>query len=107
MKTCLIFAAFGMSVWAQFSPAPATPKSTANPEIAVVDGHSVTLNDVRQMLDTAPPQFLQFFKQNPQQAIQELQRVIAAALAPAVIRAITGRFSAPLATRLVIELVAG
>jgi hypothetical protein len=71
MKTCLIFAAFGASLWAQFGPVAGAPKSDTNPEIAVVDGHSVTLNDVRQMLDSAPPQFRQFFNQNPQQAIQQ------------------------------------
>ena len=67
MKTCLIFVAFGASLWAQFGP---TPQSTTNPEIAVVDGHSVTVNDVRQMLDSAPPQVISTFKENPQMAIQ-------------------------------------
>jgi peptidyl-prolyl cis-trans isomerase C len=73
MKICLVFAAFGAALWAQtpFGPLAGTPKSDSNPEIAVVDGHSVTLNDVRKMLDSAPPQFVQFFKQNPQQAIQQ------------------------------------
>jgi hypothetical protein len=70
MKTCLIFAIFGASLWAQFTPLATPPKSDSNPEIAVVDGHSVTLNDIRQMLDTAPPQVLSTFKQNPQMAIQ-------------------------------------
>jgi len=44
--------------------------SSTNPEIAVVDGHSITLNDIRQMVDSAPPQIMQTFKQNPQMAIQ-------------------------------------
>jgi hypothetical protein len=70
MKTCLVFAVFGASLWGQFGPLANPPKSDTNPEIAVVDGHSVTLNDVRQMLDTAPPQVLSTFKQNPQMAIQ-------------------------------------
>ena len=67
MKTCLIFVAFGASLWAQFGP---TPQSSKNPEIAVVDGHSVTVNDVRQMLDSAPPNVISTFKENPQMAIQ-------------------------------------
>lgn len=70
MKTCLLFAAFGASVWAQFGPVVSAPKSDSNPEIAVVDGHSVTLNDVKQMINSAPPQMVQQFKQNPQMAIQ-------------------------------------
>jgi parvulin-like peptidyl-prolyl isomerase len=70
MKTCLMFAAFGATLLAQFGPATGSPKASDNPEIAVVDGHSVTLNDIRKMMETAPPQILQTFKQNPQMAIQ-------------------------------------
>jgi peptidyl-prolyl cis-trans isomerase C len=74
MKNFLIFAAFGAFLWAQApftSPAAGAPKSNTNPEIAVVDGHSVTVNDVRQMMESAPPQFVQALKQNPQLAIRD------------------------------------
>jgi hypothetical protein len=70
MKTCLIFALFGTSLLAQFTPSATPPKSDANPEIAVVDGHSVMLSDVRKIIETAPPQIVQQFKVNPQMAIQ-------------------------------------
>jgi parvulin-like peptidyl-prolyl isomerase len=70
MKTCLIFALFGASLWAQFTPLATPPKSDANPEIALVDGHSVMLSDVRKIIETAPPQIVQQFKVNPQMAIQ-------------------------------------
>ncbi len=35
-----------------------------------MDGHSVHLDEIRQMIDSAPPQILQQFKVNPQMAIQ-------------------------------------
>ncbi len=70
MKTCLIFAVFGASLWAQFTPLATPPKSDANPEIAVVDGHSVHLDEIRKMIDSSPPQIVQQFKVNPQMAIQ-------------------------------------
>ena len=70
MKTCLIFAVFGASLWAQFTPQATPPKSDANPEIAVVDGHSIHLDEIRKMIETAPPQIVQQFKVNPQMAIQ-------------------------------------
>jgi hypothetical protein len=70
MKTCLIFVLFGASLWAQFTPQATPPKSDANPEIAVVDGHSVMLSDIRKIIETAPPQIVQQFKVNPQMAIQ-------------------------------------
>lgn len=70
MKNCLIFAVFGASLWAQFTPQASPPKSDANPEIAVVDGHSVHLDEIRKMIDSSPPQIVQQFKVNPQMAIQ-------------------------------------
>jgi parvulin-like peptidyl-prolyl isomerase len=70
MKTCLVFALFGVSLWAQFTPQATAPKSDANPEIAVVDGQTILLSDIRKMIESAPPQILQQFKVNPQMAIQ-------------------------------------
>jgi peptidyl-prolyl cis-trans isomerase C len=72
MKTCLVFTILGVSLLAQapFGPLATPPKSDANTEVAVVDGHSVTVGDVRQMLESAPPQIMQQFRQNPQMAIK-------------------------------------
>jgi peptidyl-prolyl cis-trans isomerase C len=72
MKTCLIFVSLAAALMGQappFGPLATPPKFDANTEVAVVDGHSVTVSDVRTMLETAPPQIMQQFRQNPQVAI--------------------------------------
>ena len=73
MKTCLIFVSLAAALMGHalpFGPLASPPKFDANTEVAVVDGHSVTVGEVRQMLDSAPPQIMQQFRQNPQMAIK-------------------------------------
>jgi parvulin-like peptidyl-prolyl isomerase len=81
MKTCILLAVFAASMYAQIlppglgpTPAP-TPAAGGQPEIgpntvvATVAGISITVADVRKILETAPAQLAQQFKQNPQQAL--------------------------------------
>src|SRR5215471_10275222 len=53
------------------SPAPGQQKLPADTVVVTVAGVPVTIEDVRKMLDKAPAQLLQFFKQRPQDFIQQ------------------------------------
>src|SRR5258708_19951126 len=64
MKSCFLLAICGFSLLAQ----QALP---ANTVVATVAGQNVTIDDVRKMLETAPPQIGQLFQQSPQVAIQQ------------------------------------
>jgi parvulin-like peptidyl-prolyl isomerase len=82
MKTCVLLAAFAASMYGQLlppgvgpaaGPAPATsPQADMAPNtvVATIAGLSVTLADVRKILENAPAQLAQQFKQNPQQALE-------------------------------------
>jgi peptidyl-prolyl cis-trans isomerase C len=70
---CSLFAAVLSAQIPQVGAAPAPTQQTLTPEtvVATVGGDSVTVDDVRKMLDKAPAQLLQFFKQRPQDFIQQ------------------------------------
>jgi peptidyl-prolyl cis-trans isomerase C len=73
MKNYILCAVLAAPLFAQnpFIPQAPAPLQNPDPEIAVVDGHSVKVSDVRKMLEAAPPQFGTYFKQNPQLAIKD------------------------------------
>lgn len=70
MKTCALLAFLAASAWAQ-APFAGTIASDKNPVVAQVNGLSITVEDVRHMVDSAEPRMLQLFKQNPQMALQQ------------------------------------
>jgi parvulin-like peptidyl-prolyl isomerase len=81
MKTCILLAAFAVAMYGQIlppglgpqpAPAPAAagqPEIGSNTVVATIAGISVTVADVRKIMETAPAQLAQQFKQNPQQAL--------------------------------------
>jgi peptidyl-prolyl cis-trans isomerase C len=85
MKTCVLFAAMAASMCAQILPqgiGPASGPISSTPGgqeemrpdtvVATVAGVSVTLADVRKILEKAPTALLQQFQQNPQQALGQV-----------------------------------
>jgi peptidyl-prolyl cis-trans isomerase C len=81
MKTCVLLAVFAAATYGQIlppglgpaaAPAPAAaPQGEIGPDtvVATVAGISVTLADVRKLLESAPADLTQLFQKNPQQAI--------------------------------------
>jgi len=93
MKTCILLAVFAVAMSGQIlppglgpqaGPGPAAaagqPEIGPNTVVATIAGISVTVADVRKILETAPAQLAQQFKQNPQQALLQvyLMRYLAA-----------------------------
>ncbi len=85
MKTCVLFAACTAAMYGQLlppglgpAPGPAPAPSAAQPEmgpntvVATIAGISVTLADVRKIMETAPTDLAQQFQKNPQQAIGQV-----------------------------------
>lgn len=75
MKRCALLAIFASVLPAQIPTAgtpPAPQTLPGNTVIATVGGKDVTIDDVRKMLDDAPAQILQYFKQRPQDFIQQM-----------------------------------
>lgn len=79
MKACFLLTAFSAMIFAQtpvVAPTPAPPGIPASlaPDtvVATVGDVKVTVDDVRKMLQNAPPQLSQFFRQNPQGFIQQM-----------------------------------
>jgi parvulin-like peptidyl-prolyl isomerase len=84
VRAWILLAAFAAAMYGQILPpglgpaaAPAgatAPQADMGPNtvVATVAGISVTLADVRKILETAPAQLAQQFKQNPQQALGQV-----------------------------------
>ena len=75
MKVCVLLAIFAVILPAQIptAGAPLGPQPMpGNTVIATVAGMNVTIDDVRKMLDDAPAQLLQYFRQQPQSFIQQM-----------------------------------
>ncbi len=82
MKTCFLIAALASAAYAQLLPpglssattpnAPAVPSTAISPDtvVAKVAGISVTVADVRKMLESAPDDLRRIFQSNPQQALE-------------------------------------
>src|SRR6266404_1668891 len=64
MKICFVFAALAATLLAQ----PPMPPDTV---VAKVEGKPVTAAELQKMLDSAPPQFFEFFQQDPSLAIAQ------------------------------------
>lgn len=77
MKVLLLLSMFAAVLPAQIpqlgAPAPAPQQQALPPNtvVATVGGIAVTIDDVRKMTDNAPAQILQFFRQRPQDFIQQ------------------------------------
>jgi len=79
MKTCFLMAALAAAASAQLlppglpgaGPGAAAPAADLKPDtvVATVAGMSITVDDVRQMLDNSPQAFKQAFQKDPLQAI--------------------------------------
>ena len=79
MKTCILWAAFAAASYAQLLPqdlsgvtgAPGAAGGEIKPDtvVAVIAGVSVTAGDVTKLMKYAPPNLVNIFKQNPQQAL--------------------------------------
>ena len=87
MKTCILLAAFAVTLCGQIlppglgpkpGPAPAAAAANGQPDIgpntvvATIAGISVTVADIRKIMETAPAQLAQQFKQNPQLALGQV-----------------------------------
>jgi peptidyl-prolyl cis-trans isomerase C len=85
MKTCILMAVLSAATYGQLLPAglaPTPSSSTAAPApratmtedtvVATLGGISVTLGDVRKILETAPQALSQMFQKDPRQALQQV-----------------------------------
>ena len=76
MKALLVCALFCAVLSAQIPSVtgPSAPQTPLPPNtvVATVAGTNVTIDDVRKMTENAPPQLLQFLKQQPQNFIQQM-----------------------------------
>jgi parvulin-like peptidyl-prolyl isomerase len=72
MKPALYAAFLSAALFAQnpfLVPGSATAPQSSNPVVASIAGKDLTVSDIKEMMQNAPPQFTQAFRQNPQQAI--------------------------------------
>ncbi|HWZ33901.1 MAG TPA: peptidylprolyl isomerase [Bryobacteraceae bacterium] len=67
MKICLVFTALAAVLPAQ-TPPPVTPETV----VAKIDGKDLTVGDLRQMLQSYPPAFMQDFQRDPRRALQDI-----------------------------------
>ena len=75
MKVCALLAIVAATLPAQIPSVgvPGAPEALpGNTVIATAAGINITIDDVRNMLDNAPGQILQFFRQRPQDFIQQM-----------------------------------
>ena len=75
MKLCVLLAISAAMLPAQIPNlgAPGVPQPmSGDTVVATVGGTNVTIDDVRKMLDDAPGQILQYFRQRPQDFIQQM-----------------------------------
>lgn len=83
MKTCFLFAAVAAATYAQIlppglgpaaGPLPTAPAAQMSPDtvVATVAGISVTVADIRKIMENPPPNLAQQFKQNPQMALGQV-----------------------------------
>ena len=69
MKICVLIAILATALMAQ-APPPAAPDDKT--VLTTIDGHDVTVGELRDQLVNAPPNLIQVFHQNPKYAIQQL-----------------------------------
>ena len=69
MKSWILFATVAAAGWAQ---APARTPIPPETVVATVDGKGLTYGELRQILEASPPALLQYFRQNPEDAIERV-----------------------------------
>jgi len=69
MKTCLLALLLAAAAVAQVSPQTLVPSDKV---VARIDGRDITAGEVREAMANMPPDFQQFFAQNPAYGVQQL-----------------------------------
>ena len=78
MKTCILFTALAAASYGQLLPGDvhdvtSAPAGEIKPDtvVAIIAGTSVTAGDVGKLMKYAPPNLVEIFKQNPQEALRQ------------------------------------